>query len=427
MEIDYPQNVADMSQETPMARIKTPLSEVFEDKEMDVKCTEPIELIRKAKVSKRKQRKAKKIALAQNPRPQQNQQSSSLSKVQKFLTYISQEYEKGTIKIYPSAIENLQNHFAKSLTTNPIPASQSDSDEETTQDLEKPKKKKPENYLKDIRVKQMCARFDLKAEREEPDTMPESFKVDPEIKKYWSQRYRLFSKWNEGIRMDKESWFSVTPEKIAEHIAERCRCELIVDGFCGVGGNAIQFAFTCERVIAIDIDPEKIEMAKHNAAIYGVEDRIEFIVGDYFKIIPSLRPDVVFLSPPWGGPAYLDQDIFDLKDMGGMDGLEIYRVAKERTDNIAYFVPRNTDSAQLAWLAGEDQQVEVEQNMLNYKTKTITAYFGNLINQHEEKHKGPKVKKNAPAKKEPESLPNDIEIQLHTFDEPVNMDVFDEF
>jgi len=104
MEIDYPQNEADMSQETPMARIKTPLSEVFEDKEMDVKCTEPIELIRKAKVSKRKQRKAKKIALAQNPRPQQNQQSSSLSKVQKFLTYISQEYEKGTIKIYPSAI-----------------------------------------------------------------------------------------------------------------------------------------------------------------------------------------------------------------------------------------------------------------------------------------------------------------------------------
>lgn len=44
-----------------------------------------------------------------------------------------------------------------------------------------------------------------------------------------------------------ESWYSVTPEKIAEHIAERCRCELIIDAFCGCGGNAIQFAFTCER------------------------------------------------------------------------------------------------------------------------------------------------------------------------------------
>ena len=44
-----------------------------------------------------------------------------------------------------------------------------------------------------------------------------------------------------------EGWFSVTPEKIAEHIAERCRCDTIIDAFCGVGGNTIQFAFTCER------------------------------------------------------------------------------------------------------------------------------------------------------------------------------------
>lgn len=44
-----------------------------------------------------------------------------------------------------------------------------------------------------------------------------------------------------------ESWFSVTPEKIAQHIAKRCRCDTIVDAFCGAGGNAIQFAFCCER------------------------------------------------------------------------------------------------------------------------------------------------------------------------------------
>ena len=44
-----------------------------------------------------------------------------------------------------------------------------------------------------------------------------------------------------------EGWFSATPEKIAAHIAERCQCDLVVDAFCGVGSNAIQFAFTCER------------------------------------------------------------------------------------------------------------------------------------------------------------------------------------
>lgn len=48
-----------------------------------------------------------------------------------------------------------------------------------------------------------------------------------------------------------EGWFSVTPEKIAEHIAVRVaqafNCDTIVDAFCGVGGNAIQFALTSKR------------------------------------------------------------------------------------------------------------------------------------------------------------------------------------
>jgi len=36
-------------------------------------------------------------------------------------------------------------------------------------------------------------------------------------------------------------------------------------------------------VIAIDIDPVKISCAKHNAKIYGVMDKIEFINGDFFS------------------------------------------------------------------------------------------------------------------------------------------------
>ncbi len=86
-----------------------------------------------------------------------------------------------------------------------------------------------------------------------------------------------------------EGWYSVTPEKIAEHIAERCACGVVIDAFCGVGGNSIQFAFTCERVIAIDINPERLAMAKHNAEVYGVADRIEFILGDYLTLIPTLK------------------------------------------------------------------------------------------------------------------------------------------
>lgn len=65
----------------------------------------------------------------------------------------------------------------------------------------------------------------------------------------FSQRTRFFSLYDKppGCLLDEEGWFSVTPERIADQVAERCRCDVILDAFCGVGGNAIAFAKTCER------------------------------------------------------------------------------------------------------------------------------------------------------------------------------------
>lgn len=68
-------------------------------------------------------------------------------------------------------------------------------------------------------------------------------------------------------------------------------------------------------MIAVDLDPVKLECARHNASVYGVEDRIQFIQGDFLKVASKLKADVVFLSPPWGGPTYLDVDVFDLETM----------------------------------------------------------------------------------------------------------------
>ncbi|KAK6183993.1 hypothetical protein SNE40_006547 [Patella caerulea] len=208
--------------------------------------------------------------------------------------------------------------------------------------------------------------------------LPADLSRDEELGKYWHQRYRLFSRFDEGIGLDRESWFSVTPEKIAKHIAERCRCDLIIDAFCGAGGNTIQFAFYCERVIAIDLDPVKIDLARRNARVYGVEDRIQFIIGDYLTLAPSLKADVVFLSPPWGGPDYLYSDTYNLENMDGLNCHEIFAKTKKICENIAFFVPRNTNLDQLALLAGPGGKVEIENNIVNKKIKTLTAYYGEL-------------------------------------------------
>ncbi|XGW24635.1 hypothetical protein V3C99_006232 [Haemonchus contortus] len=222
----------------------------------------------------------------------------------------------------------------------------------------------------------------------------EAYRDDEEIIKYWYQRYRLFSKLDKGILMDREGWFSVTPERIAEHIADRMVRQpnvLIVDAFAGVGGNSIQLALKGAQVIAIDLDPVRLKCARENAKVYGVDDRIEFVCGDFFHFAAkwtndvgrSTEVDAVFLSPPWGGPSYLKSKDFDLDDLTP-NGFDIYTAARKMSPNIAYFLPRNTKVKQLISLSGPGGRCEIEQSCLNKKIKTLTAYFGNLAVQRDE-------------------------------------------
>ena len=203
----------------------------------------------------------------------------------------------------------------------------------------------------------------------------------PSVRKYWYQRYLLFSRFDEGVRLDEEGWFSVTPEAIAEHHAYRCQTDVIVDAFAGVGGNAIQFALTCHRVIAIDLDPVRLRCAMHNARVYGVANRIDFICGDFLALAPSLKADAVFLSPPWGGPHYTAVEQYDL-DMTTPHSDTIFAAARRISDNIALFMPNTVNIAQAAALAADaGLACDVEANMTKGKHKTTTIYYGDFATQ----------------------------------------------
>lgn len=157
----------------------------------------------------------------------------------------------------------------------------------------------------------------------------------------------------------------------------------------------------------------KIRCAAQNARVYEVEDRITFICGNFFDVAKALirnghhRIDAVFLSPPWGGPSYSEAECFDLATGITPNGFDIMEAAKKISPNICLFLPKNTSIKQvggdgrgnriagisvhlsintpfspifqLTSMAGEDGRVEVEQNVLRKKVKTISAYFGNLI------------------------------------------------
>lgn len=242
-------------------------------------------------------------------------------------------------------------------------------DESILLDAEKPKRKRSKKK-----------RRPLKSTAE----LPEEIANDKTLMKYWSKRFSLFSRFDLGIKLDRESWFSVTPEKVAAHTASKCQCDVIVDAFCGAGGNTIQFAKTCRKVIAIDIDPLKIEMAKHNAGVYGVADKIEFIVGNYMELAGSLVADVVFLSPPWGGPEYLKNDVYDIEEfLIPVPATELMAVSRRISPNVCLYLPRNSNKTQLCVLAGPGNTVEVNQEFLGPRLIAITAYYGDLFKNKE--------------------------------------------
>lgn len=244
--------------------------------------------------------------------------------------------------------------------------------------------------------------------------------VPEHLQKYFAQRTRFFSLYDRGCLLDDEGWYSVTPERIAEHIAERCRSDVILDAFCGVGGNAIAFAQTCQRVITFDISPTRLALARHNATVYGVADRIEFVLGDFVAFARSQvarrsqqrKFDVIFLSPPWGGPAYLsgngetaDQQHggeattgghpeFGLSSVQPIHGRDLFKLSRKLTPNVAYYLPRNTRLAEVsALLEGSgtesavggypEELVEVEEQWMGNKLKALTCYFGGLVEGQE--------------------------------------------
>ncbi|KAI5393171.1 uncharacterized protein LOC127091231 isoform X5 [Lathyrus oleraceus] len=230
---------------------------------------------------------------------------------------------------------------------------------------------------KKVKRKPRRKKFDYETEDLELQKMPEAYSAV--IAKYWCQRYILFTRFDDGVKMDEEGWFSVTPEVIAHYQASRCAGGTVIDCFTGVGGNAIQFAQRCRNVIAIDIDPLKIDYARHNASIYRVDDQIDFIMGDFFLLAPKLKADTVFLSPPWGGPDYAKVLTYDMKTMlRPRDGYTLFNAAKEIASRVVMFLPKNVDFNQLAELslsARPPWSLEVEKVYLNGKLKAVTAYF----------------------------------------------------
>lgn len=214
------------------------------------------------------------------------------------------------------------------------------------------------------------------------DKTPNPF--DPSIDKYWAQRRRLFSMFDYGIQLDKESWYSVTPEIIADHVAHRVadmasqyisramaqqqqqqqqsamqqqqhhphagfcpppgpppqtRGFILLDAFCGCGGNSIAFgkipSHLVSMIVCVDTDRKKLRMAARNASIYNIpNNKLVFVECNSTFILKHCYKNGQFIldqpsqtsaaDPPMQMPKPVPTEVYAGYQIGGINMLPRY-------------------------------------------------------------------------------------------------------
>ncbi|KAJ5662832.1 RNA cap guanine-N2 methyltransferase [Penicillium longicatenatum] len=218
-----------------------------------------------------------------------------------------------------------------------------------------------------------------------------SHEVPWDIQNYWAQRHRIFSKYDEGIWLTDDAWFGVTPEPVANQIAADLANSapadrsILVDAFAGAGGNTIAFAKSgkWKRVYAIEKNPAVLQCAKHNAKIYGVDDKITWFEGDCFEILRNQLKDlapysIIFASPPWGGVGYRSDEVFNLRTMEPYSLATLYKEYSAYTKHMVLYLPRTSDVQQMAKYVPDGRQAMVMHYCVEGHSKALCIFYGDF-------------------------------------------------
>ncbi|MHC1785427.1 MAG: peptide chain release factor N(5)-glutamine methyltransferase [Anaerolineaceae bacterium] len=143
-------------------------------------------------------------------------------------------------------------------------------------------------------------------------------------------------------RKETEILANAVRQVIKNLIHERGKIE-ILDLCTGSGNLALYLAseFSDCKVIGVDLSTDAVNLARENANLLGLSDRVEFLQGDLFQPfrnqIPTRRFDVIVCNPPYISssnvkkmPAEISEHEPELAFDGGPFGLFIpWRLVKE--------------------------------------------------------------------------------------------------
>lgn len=114
---------------------------------------------------------------------------------------------------------------------------------------------------------------------------------------------------------------------------------VLTDGTACVGGDTVSFSRHFQRVHAVEYNKEHARLLRHNVRVYR-RTNVTVHEGDYTVLAPTLKQDVVFLDPPWGGRRYKAARTVRLR-LGNVDLSEVVHRACRAARLVVLKVPLN--------------------------------------------------------------------------------------
>ena len=165
-----------------------------------------------------------------------------------------------------------------------------------------------------------------------------------------------------NLMFDTEAIFSVTNQTIANDICKRLfsikgvnSYSKVTDTTACVGGNVFSFVRSFRNINAIEIDPKKCKMLRHNLKVLDENyvnfdsSRVNIIEGNCLDYIfsddtetetaPMVTQDILFIDPPWGGIKYKEHKDLDLylEDSNG-NNLELFDIIAKLKGNTKFII-----------------------------------------------------------------------------------------
>jgi len=198
------------------------------------------------------------------------------------------------------------------------------------------------------------------------------------------------------IKIDSASWEYTIPDKISSYLAKRCRlhgAETVLDAFCGIGMNAINFYKEDFQVIALDSriialtqtkrNHPTVEYAQYNAGLHGINDGINFITGEFLDInFNKMMLDVILINPVL---KYNPDKKFSLIRNTWFDYQGVLKKALKMVGNVVLCLPRYVEIleiVELFWTVFNESEeidancIEIEFQFINKELQQIVVFYG---------------------------------------------------